>query len=158
MYYPVVLSFAMHHICTTLTPSCHAQPRTTENAWECLRTPVFFWGLVASWSRGLVVPSSRRPVVSLFRCPVVPLSRRPAVSRSRRLAVSQSRSLVVPLSRSPVVPSSRGLVGAPPSHSQSFSVFLSLSHPFAPFLLLDKKRHLAQNEHLYSASYIWRLC
>ena len=74
--------------------------------------PVFFLG----------VPSSRRPVV--------PSSRRLVVPSSRSLVVSLSRCLVVSLSRGPVVPLSRSLVvvvGAPPSHSQSFPVFLSLS-------------------------------
>ncbi len=34
MYYPVVLSFAMHHICN---PSDAKLPRTAENDWERLR-------------------------------------------------------------------------------------------------------------------------
>ena len=67
---PIGSKFAERCICTTLTPSCHAQPRTTGNAWECLRTTVFFRdyrGLVVSQSRSLVVPQSRRLVVSQSR-------------------------------------------------------------------------------------------
>ncbi len=62
--------------------------------------------------------------------PAVPSSRRLVVPSSRRLVVPQSRSLVVSSSRSPAVPLSRRLVGALPSHSQSFSVVLS--HSRAP--------------------------
>ena len=62
---------------------------------------------------------------------VVPLSRGPVVSQSRSLAVSQSRCLVVPWSRSLSVSSFCRLVGAPPSHSQSFSVIPSLSQSIA---------------------------
>ena len=50
--------------------------------------------------------------------------------RSRSLAVSSSRRPVVSQSRSLVVPQSRGLIGAPPSHSQSFPVILSHSQSF----------------------------
>ena len=75
---PIRGTFVSHHICTTLTPSCHARLRTPGNAWEHLRTPGFF--------RGLVVSLSRRPVVSLSRCLVVPWSRGLVVSSSRRPA------------------------------------------------------------------------
>ena len=56
---PIDSKFAERCICTTLTPSCLARLRTTENAWERLGMPVFFQrvplsrSLVVSWSRSL---------------------------------------------------------------------------------------------------------
>ncbi len=99
--------------CSTRHPSDAKMPRTATHDWECLRTTEN--ACVFQQSRRLVVPSSRCPAVSLSRRPVVPQSRSPVVSQSRCLAVSLSRSLV----------------GALPSHSQSFPVVLRHSQPTA---------------------------
>ena len=102
---------------------------------------------VVSLSRRLVVPSScwrasqSFPVIlrrsQSFSANRAPPSRPQSMARHpvnraplSSLVVPLSRCLVVPWSRGPVVSSSRHLVGALPSHSQSFSGVLRRSQSF----------------------------
>ena len=70
-------SLYRRHCCTTLTPSCHAQLRTAENAWERLGKTGKDWearkrDYETKKEAGIArnIPSSRSPVVPSSRSPL----------------------------------------------------------------------------------------